>query len=48
MSNILSQAKQVETQLINQQERLNSKEAQLHMQVQKMQEEVRNYAVQKI
>ena len=41
MSNILSQAKQVETQLVNQQERLSSKEAQLHMQVQKMQEEVK-------
>ena len=40
MSNILSQAKQVETQLVNQQERLSNKEAQLHMQVQKMHEEV--------
>ena len=40
MSNILSQAKQVETQLVNQQERLTSKEAQLHLQVQKLQEEV--------
>ena len=40
MSNILSQAKQVETQLVNQQERLNSREAQLGIQVQKLQEEV--------
>lgn len=40
LSNILSQAKQVETQLVNQQEKLNNKESQLHMQVQKLQEEV--------
>ena len=40
MSNILSQAKQVETQLVNQQERLSAKETQLHMQVQKLQDEV--------
>eukprot|EP00111_Clytia_hemisphaerica_P016773 TCONS_00049746-protein len=40
MSNILSQAKQVETQLVNQQERLSAKETQLHMQVQKLQDEM--------
>lgn len=40
ISNILSQARQVETQLVNNQEKLSAKESQLHLQVQKLQEEV--------
>ena len=40
MSHVISQAKQIEVQLINQQENLSNREQQLMLQVTKLQEEV--------